>query len=160
MDASSAGRNPLRLGVRSFVVDDFLLRGKAPVTFGRKSLMLSSRARKAAGSTIVAHLVSRITACQGGTVEFRVLDDRHVREAMVARPKPRDVYKNERLVACCGMVVPTTAWRKQTVRKGPLTNTRNDDLNPGSLRRERPCWVSLTGCGFVCADPLKPRQTP
>ncbi|MCK1411517.1 hypothetical protein IVB55_00085 [Bradyrhizobium sp. CW4] len=80
------------------MVDDFVLRGKAPVTFGRKSLMLSSRARKAAGSTIVAHLVSRITACQGGTVEFRVLDDRHVREAMVARPKPRDVYKNERLV--------------------------------------------------------------
>jgi cytosine deaminase len=38
----------------------------------------------------------------GGIADFVVLDARHVQEAVVARPKPRDVYKAGRLVACNG----------------------------------------------------------
>ncbi|QDW37294.1 amidohydrolase family protein [Bradyrhizobium sp. KBS0727] len=45
----------------------------------------------------------------GGTADFVVLDARHVQEAVVARPKPRDVYKNGRLVACGGTVVAAAA---------------------------------------------------
>jgi cytosine/creatinine deaminase len=38
----------------------------------------------------------------GGIADFVVLDAQHVQEAVVARPKPRDVYKAGRLVACNG----------------------------------------------------------
>ena len=42
---------------------------------------------------------------EGGAADFVVLDAQHVQEAVVARPKPRDVYKNGRLVACAGAIV-------------------------------------------------------
>jgi cytosine deaminase len=42
---------------------------------------------------------------EGGAADFLVLDAQHVQEAVVARPKPRDVYKNGRLVARAGAVV-------------------------------------------------------
>jgi len=45
----------------------------------------------------------------GGAADFLVLDARHVQEAVVARPKPRDVYKNGRLVARAGSIVAATA---------------------------------------------------
>ncbi|MGY3489590.1 cytosine/adenosine deaminase-related metal-dependent hydrolase [Bradyrhizobium sp. USDA 4011] len=48
----------------------------------------------------------------GGTADFVVLDARHVQEAVVARPKPRDVYKAGRLVAHNGAMVAAGA-RKQ-----------------------------------------------
>jgi cytosine deaminase len=41
----------------------------------------------------------------GGRADFLVLDAQHVQEAVVARPKPRDVYKNGRLVARGGSLV-------------------------------------------------------
>ncbi len=41
----------------------------------------------------------------GGTADFVVLDARHVQEAVVARPRPRDVYKAGRLVALNGVAV-------------------------------------------------------
>ena len=47
---------------------------------------------------------------EGGPADFVVLDARHVQEAVVARPKPRDVYKRGRLVARNGAIV--TAARK------------------------------------------------
>lgn len=45
----------------------------------------------------------------GGAADFIVLDARHVQEAVVARPKPRDVYKNGRLVARAGSIVAAAA---------------------------------------------------
>lgn len=45
----------------------------------------------------------------GGAADFLVLDARHVQEAVVARPKPRDVYKNGRLVARAGSIVAAAA---------------------------------------------------
>jgi cytosine deaminase len=45
----------------------------------------------------------------GGTADFVVLDALHVQEAVVARPKPRDVYKNGRLVARGGTNVAAAA---------------------------------------------------
>ena len=45
----------------------------------------------------------------GGAADFLVLDARHVQEAVVARPKPRDVYKNGRLVARAGSIVAAGA---------------------------------------------------
>ena len=42
---------------------------------------------------------------EGGAADFLVLDAQHVQEAVVARPKPRDVYKNGRLVARAGAIV-------------------------------------------------------
>ncbi|MFB9269515.1 amidohydrolase family protein [Bradyrhizobium erythrophlei] len=45
----------------------------------------------------------------GGTADFVVLDARHVQEAVVARPKPRDVYKNGRLVARGGTILAAAA---------------------------------------------------
>ena len=38
-----------------------------------------------------------------------MLDARHVQEAVVARPKSRDVYKNGRLVARNGAIVTAAA---------------------------------------------------
>jgi cytosine deaminase len=45
----------------------------------------------------------------GAAADFVVLDARHVQEAVVARPKPRDVYKNGRLVARSGTIVAAAA---------------------------------------------------
>jgi len=42
---------------------------------------------------------------EGGAADFVVLDAQHVQEAVVARPKPRDVYKNGRLVARDGTTI-------------------------------------------------------
>jgi cytosine deaminase len=42
---------------------------------------------------------------EGGMADFLVLDALHVQEAVVARPKPRDVYKAGRLVARNGTMV-------------------------------------------------------
>jgi cytosine deaminase len=42
---------------------------------------------------------------EGGAADFLVLDAQHVQEAVVARPKPRDVYKAGRLVAHNGKIV-------------------------------------------------------
>lgn len=44
---------------------------------------------------------------EGATADFVVLDARHVQEAVVARPKPRDVYKKGRLVARNGAMTAT-----------------------------------------------------
>lgn len=46
---------------------------------------------------------------EGGRADFLVLDAQHVQEAVVARPRPRDVYKNGRLVARGGTVTTATA---------------------------------------------------
>lgn len=43
---------------------------------------------------------------EGNAADFVVLDAQHVQEAVVARPKPRDVYKKGRLVASNGSVMP------------------------------------------------------
>jgi cytosine deaminase len=48
--------------------------------------------------------VSDYGLAAGDRADFLVLDARHVQEAVVARPKPRDVYKNGRLVASGGMM--------------------------------------------------------
>jgi cytosine deaminase len=45
---------------------------------------------------------------EGGAADFLVLDAQHVQEAVVARPKPRDVYKAGRLVARNGAIVANT----------------------------------------------------
>jgi cytosine deaminase len=42
---------------------------------------------------------------EGGMADFLVLDAPHVQEAVVARPKPRDVYKAGRQVVRNGTVV-------------------------------------------------------
>ncbi|WFU34601.1 amidohydrolase family protein [Bradyrhizobium brasilense] len=42
---------------------------------------------------------------EGAAADFVVIDAQHVQEAVVARPRPRDVYKNGRLVAHGGTVV-------------------------------------------------------
>ncbi|MCP4619550.1 MAG: amidohydrolase family protein [Bradyrhizobium sp.] len=42
---------------------------------------------------------------EGGAADFVVLAAQHVQEAVVARPKPRDVYKKGRLVARNGAIV-------------------------------------------------------
>ncbi|WP_338150736.1 amidohydrolase family protein [Bradyrhizobium elkanii] len=42
---------------------------------------------------------------KGAAADFVVLDAQHVQEAVVARPRPRDVYKNGRLVAHGGTIV-------------------------------------------------------
>lgn len=42
---------------------------------------------------------------EGGAADFVVLDAGNVQEAVVARPKPRDVYKNGRLIAQGGAIV-------------------------------------------------------
>lgn len=42
---------------------------------------------------------------EGAPADFVVLDARNVQEAVVARPKPRDVYKNGRLVARNGAIM-------------------------------------------------------
>ena len=42
---------------------------------------------------------------EGAAADFIVLDAQHIPEAVVARPKPRDVYKAGRLVAANGTVV-------------------------------------------------------
>lgn len=42
---------------------------------------------------------------EGAAADFVVLDAENVQEAVVARPKPRDVYKNGRLIAQGGAVV-------------------------------------------------------
>lgn len=42
---------------------------------------------------------------EGAAADFVVLDAENVQEAVVARPKPRDVYKNGRLIAQSGAVV-------------------------------------------------------
>ena len=44
---------------------------------------------------------------EGAAADFVVLDARHVQEAVVARPKPRDVYKKGRLVARNGAMTAT-----------------------------------------------------
>lgn len=43
---------------------------------------------------------------EGGAADFVVLDAQHVQEAVVARPKPRDVYKKGKLVASNGSIMP------------------------------------------------------
>lgn len=48
---------------------------------------------------------------RGGTADFVVLDAQHVQEAVVARPKPRDVYKGGRLVARNGAIVAAGAQK-------------------------------------------------
>lgn len=45
---------------------------------------------------------------EGAPADFVVLDARHVQEAVVARPKPRDVYKRGRLVARNGAIIMAT----------------------------------------------------
>ncbi|WP_426434602.1 amidohydrolase family protein [Bradyrhizobium genosp. P] len=45
----------------------------------------------------------------GGAADFFVLDAEHVQEAVVARPKPRDVYKNGRLIARGGTMTAAAA---------------------------------------------------
>lgn len=45
---------------------------------------------------------------EGASADFIVLDARHVQEAVVARPKPRDVYKRGRLVARDGAIMMAT----------------------------------------------------
>jgi cytosine deaminase len=45
----------------------------------------------------------------GGMADFVVLDAQHVQDAVIARPKPRDVYKNGRLVARGGTIVAAAA---------------------------------------------------
>lgn len=45
---------------------------------------------------------------EGGVADFLVLDAQHVQEAVVARPKSRDVYKAGRLVARDGVVIDAT----------------------------------------------------
>jgi cytosine deaminase len=45
----------------------------------------------------------------GGSADFVVLDAQHVQEAVVARPSPRDVYKDGRLVARGGAMVAAGA---------------------------------------------------
>jgi cytosine deaminase len=45
---------------------------------------------------------------EGAAADFVVLDARHVQEAVVARPKPRDVYKKGRLVARNGTIMMAT----------------------------------------------------
>lgn len=42
---------------------------------------------------------------EGGPADFLVIDAQHVQEAVIARPKPRDVYKAGRLVARNGVTV-------------------------------------------------------
>lgn len=42
---------------------------------------------------------------QGGVADFLVLDAQHIQEVIIARPKPRDVYKAGRLIASNGAVV-------------------------------------------------------
>ena len=44
---------------------------------------------------------------EGAAADFVVLDAQHVQEAVVARPKPRDVYKKGRLVARDGAILAT-----------------------------------------------------
>lgn len=43
---------------------------------------------------------------EGGAADFLVLDAEHIQEVVVARPKPRDVYKKGRLVARNGQSIP------------------------------------------------------
>jgi len=43
---------------------------------------------------------------EGSAADFVVLDAQHVQEAVVARPRPRDVYKNGKLVASNGSIMP------------------------------------------------------
>ena len=45
----------------------------------------------------------------GGRADFLVLDAEHIQEAVVTRPKPRDVYKNGRLVARGGSIAAAAA---------------------------------------------------
>lgn len=42
---------------------------------------------------------------EGGLADFVVLDAEHVQEAVIARPKPRDVYKGGRLIARNGVTI-------------------------------------------------------
>lgn len=42
---------------------------------------------------------------EGGVADFVVLDAEHVQEAVIARPKPRDVYKGGRLIARNGVTI-------------------------------------------------------
>jgi cytosine deaminase len=43
---------------------------------------------------------------EGSAADFVVLDAQHVQEAVVARPRPRDVYKKGKLVASNGSIMP------------------------------------------------------
>jgi cytosine deaminase len=52
--------------------------------------------------------LSRYGVIEGAPADFVVLDARHVQEAVVARPKPRDVYKRGRLVARSGAIIMAT----------------------------------------------------
>ena len=52
--------------------------------------------------------LSKYGLTEGAPADFFVLDARHVQEAVVARPKPRDVYKNGRLVARNGAIMTAT----------------------------------------------------
>jgi cytosine deaminase len=45
----------------------------------------------------------------GGAADFVVLDAQHAPEAVVARPKPREVYKAGRLVARNGVIIAGTS---------------------------------------------------
>ena len=49
--------------------------------------------------------LSKYGVTEGAPADFVVLDARHVQEAVVARPKSRDVYKNGRLVARNGAIM-------------------------------------------------------
>jgi len=42
---------------------------------------------------------------EGGAADFLVLDAQHIQEAVIARPKPRDVYKAGRLIASNGAMI-------------------------------------------------------
>jgi cytosine deaminase len=46
---------------------------------------------------------------EGGLADFVVLDAQHVQEAVIARPKPRDVYKAGRLIARNGATITAKA---------------------------------------------------
>ena len=62
--------------------------------------MVTSDAARALG-------LSRYGVIEGAPADFVVVDARHVQEAVVSRPKPRDVYKRGRLVASNGAILAT-----------------------------------------------------
>lgn len=42
---------------------------------------------------------------EGGAADFLVLDAQHIQEAVISRPKPRDVYKAGQLIASNGAMI-------------------------------------------------------
>ena len=77
------------------------MRAAQPRGLGSRGLSTCGRLSSAAK----ALNIENYGLVEGGAADFLVLDAQHIQEAVIARPKPRDVYKAGRLIASNGAMI-------------------------------------------------------